>query len=113
MLYGGNMKPRIEVEWFSKIMEQKLRKNDHKGGWKDEDIVWLFDRAEGELKELRQILEESNCMDCNIPDIGCEEKIIFEAADVANMVMMIADRILSKLYNQPLQPITNSVADEF
>ena len=96
------MKPRIEIEWFSKIMEQKLRKNDYKGGWGGEDVSWLFSRAGEELEELRQVLKKSDCIDCNIPDVGYEDEIIFEAADVANLMMMIADRVSTKPYGQPL-----------
>lgn len=71
---------RPEVQWFAERMELALRRNRHKGGWKKEYYTYLFDRLGEEAKELSASL--------------CEpfpEKTIYEAVDVANFAMMIAD----------------------
>ena len=44
---------RPEVQAFAVAMEEKLRANDHKGGWKGCCPLWLFQRAEDELEGLR------------------------------------------------------------
>lgn len=74
---------RPEVQWFAEQMELTLRRNDHKGGWKDCDIDWLMERLEEEAKELFYSLQTPNS----------KESIISEATDVANFAMMIADII--------------------
>lgn len=71
---------RPVVAWFAKHMERKLRANEHKGGWLEDDHWDLFKAASDELSELNEAMSR--------PD---DEKIIEEAADVANMVMMVAD----------------------
>lgn len=69
---------RQEVSWFSLEMERKLKANDHKGGWRDCSMDYLFRRLREEMDELA--LAEG-------------DDIIDEAADVANFAMMIADRL--------------------
>ena len=74
---------RSEVLMFAKVMEKKLRRNDHKGHWKNggyEDFQWFVDRLKEEVEELEEAL------DSRIP-----EDIADEAADVANYAMMIMD----------------------
>jgi len=66
---------------FAVIMEKKLKRNDHKGGWVGEDIDYLLDRLDEEVVELRKAIEKEH--------IG--KRIKNEAADVANFAMMIAD----------------------
>jgi NTP pyrophosphatase (non-canonical NTP hydrolase) len=75
---------RPEVAAFALLMEKKLRENDHKGGWIDEDVDWLFTRLEEEAGELYT----SNLTGPTEED---RKKIGEEAADVANFAMMIAD----------------------
>lgn len=74
------LKPRAfirpEVKDFAALMEQKLKANDHKPGWKNDSFRALFRRLEQEMRELREC-----------PD----EFVIDEAIDVANFAMMIAD----------------------
>ena len=71
--------PRKEVEIFSLCMEEKLRRNDHKGGWEGVGQHTLFDRLRAEVDELEQAL-------ANEPDVN----VMYEAADIANFAMMIA-----------------------
>jgi NTP pyrophosphatase (non-canonical NTP hydrolase) len=63
-------------------MEQKLRANDHKGGWDDDTLGALFARLLEEVEELRAGI-----------DLRSGSCIIDEAADVANFCMMLADRV--------------------
>jgi hypothetical protein len=75
---------RPEVLAFAYAMEAQLRANDHKGGWKDCRISYLFERLEEEAKELR------STMFGNEKD-RLHSKILPEAAGVANFAMMLAD----------------------
>lgn len=70
---------RPEVLAFAQAMENQLRANDHKGGWKGCDYAWLFGRLLEEVKELEREVTRDG------------EHILSEAADVANFAMMIAD----------------------
>ncbi|BFH63945.1 hypothetical protein [Paenibacillus azoreducens] len=72
-----NIEPRAEIQWFAQQMETKLRENDWKGGWKDCRIQYLLEKLDEEVHEL------SGCIS--------NEEAIKEAADVANIAMMIAD----------------------
>jgi len=78
---------RAEVKWFAEQMESKLQENDHKGGWKDCDCYWLLNRAKEECLELLHELNVHRDLG------GNKEKIIKECSDVANFVMMIADKV--------------------
>lgn len=71
---------REAVKKFTVHMENKLRKNDHKGGWNEWNSDDLFDLLLEEKNELEEAL-----------DIGDPYDIIDECADVANFAMMIAD----------------------
>ena len=70
---------------FAKIMENKLKQNDYKGGWSNCDIKWLLSRLKEETVELEQAIENKS-----------KENIVKEAADVANFAMMIADNVTRK-----------------
>lgn len=83
------MKPRRSVELFSKAMEVRLCQNDHKIGWKGEDVLWLFNRMKQESDEL--LFELLRYQKSLIHDSDTKIRIIGEAADVANFAMMIAD----------------------
>jgi hypothetical protein len=69
---------REPVLWFAGMMESKLQENDHKGGWDNCTFQYLFQKLDEEVKELTTCISE--------------EKAIQEAAGVANIAMMIADR---------------------
>ncbi len=71
---------RPEVLAFAHLMEQQLRANDHKPGWKNDRPKPLVDRLREETEELIVA----------ILDHG-PEQIGKEAADVANFALMIAD----------------------
>jgi hypothetical protein len=95
---------RSEVLQFARLMEYKLRLNDHKGGWKVHipDGGWkvcspsfLFDKLREEVQELRK---EVFGVSCGCREAFCPhthwpnpEKIALEAADVANMSLMLVD----------------------
>jgi len=73
---------RDSVVKFMFDMEDQLRANEHKGGWKHLDDSYLLARLMEELGELAVAIE-----------YGTNKKeIIREAADVANFAMMIADK---------------------
>ena len=77
------MVQRHEVRWFAGQMEAKLKANDHKGGWNRCELMYLWARAHEELGEVVGALMQEKTAD----------EIIKECADVANMVMMIADNV--------------------
>lgn len=72
---------RPAVMWFAEMMEAKLAKNDHKGGWNNCDLQYLSMRLTQERKELTEAIKSRN-----------KQRIIDECADIANFAMMIADR---------------------
>jgi len=86
----GPRKPREQVNWFAEKMEQKLRINDHKGGWNGCGQDYLFDRMVEEAEELRKSLIN---LDWDAESETRKETVIREAADIANFAMMIADNV--------------------
>jgi NTP pyrophosphatase (non-canonical NTP hydrolase) len=76
---------RPAVQWFAEQMERKLRENDHKGGWENENIYWLWERLREESKELIYAVNLTRDLHAD------PENIVRESADVANFAMMIAD----------------------
>ncbi len=78
---------RPAVQWFAVQMEKKLRENDHKKHWSECSVDYLYDRMDQEVVELDRALLE-------VERTGNgKEEVIFEAADVANFAMMIADNM--------------------
>lgn len=83
---------REPVSWFSRRMEAKLKKRDHRGkrGWEGESIAWLLSRAFQEMWE-------ANCsaikysLDTVVEGPEGYDDFIDECADAANMLMMAAD----------------------
>ena len=75
---------RPEVLAFAHVMETRLRANDHKRGWKDADPMWLRRRVNDELREMDAELWRTGAL----PD---RERIVEEAADAANFLMMLSD----------------------
>lgn len=73
---------RPEVLAFAKVMEERLRANDHKPGWKTDSWEYLQQRLIGEARELRECCESATATPSTIGG---------EAADVANFAMMVAD----------------------
>jgi len=68
---------RDSVRFFAEAMEEKLKLNDHKGGWENMDCNHLTERLLDEVAEMKAALTPESCM--------------AEAIDVANFVMMIWD----------------------
>lgn len=71
---------RPGVVKLAQLMEYKLRLNDHKPDWTSEDLPSLFEKLEGETYELYDAINMETPRDAWL-----------EAADVANMAMMVAD----------------------
>jgi len=74
------MKPRPELEWFARRMEDKLFQKDFKGGWQKETYMSLLRGMMLEIVELTEAITEKD-----------SNEIIDEAVDVANYAMMMAD----------------------
>ena len=74
---------------FAVEMERQLQDNDHKSGWGHLDLEDLLKMLKEEVEELERAICQGDIL---IPP-GKKEinKIIHEAADVANFAMMIAD----------------------
>jgi NTP pyrophosphatase (non-canonical NTP hydrolase) len=72
---------RKEVAAFADQMEAELRINDHKGHWRHLSISELLDHLQDEVFELREAVSKG---------FGAET-VLSEAADTANMAMMVAD----------------------
>jgi len=70
---------RPEVIAFAIVMEYRLRLNDYKGTWKECSLTYLLTRCREELDEL-------------LPAVTGVCPAAYEAADVANFAMMIADK---------------------
>ena len=87
--------PRDAVLRFSRIMETKLKEKDgQRDGWEDCDPLWLFERAEEEMKELKkEITVYMNHSSLSPKWLVIKERIQREAADVANFCMMISDNM--------------------
>jgi len=78
---------RPEVLAFARLMEQQLRANDHKPGWKHDSADALIDRLNQELDELADAVDEWP----QSRILNGTERVGKEAADVANFAMMLAD----------------------
>ncbi len=79
---------RPKVLAFARAMEEKLRKNEHKGGWEGEDPYDLLARIVDETDELDTALEAHLGDKCNEETT---RKVLSEAADVANFCLFVAD----------------------
>lgn len=83
---------REPVWWFAGEMEKQLRANDaEKGplGWRIGcggcSVMGLFKQLKKEVIEVENVLQDGPACDV--------EELFSELADVANMAMMIADRV--------------------
>lgn len=86
---------RPEVQRFAEAMERQLQANDHKGGWSDEELPWLFERLKQETDELLAVVKSADIVlrHGNLDDYRRFDfsELHREAADVANFAMMIAN----------------------
>lgn len=77
--------PRDSVRDMTLLMEGKLRANDYKGGWGNEDPEWLFIHLVEEVGELGSLLR--------LPKTERRDRLIpSEAADICNMAMMVMEQ---------------------
>lgn len=95
-------KVRAPVLQFAVAMERELKANDHKGGWKDCGLKYLFRRIREEVDELQRA--------AYTPKSSGADTICSEAADVGNFAMMIAD-VCAALPAAPAPSVLPSVAD--
>jgi NTP pyrophosphatase (non-canonical NTP hydrolase) len=71
-------------------MEEQLRANDHKPGWKKDDARDLIGRLREETSELYSAV--NGWLVCPTDEMEHEaDHVLKEAADVANFAMMVAD----------------------
>lgn len=75
------MNYRDVVARFGSAMEVELNQNDHKLHWSNYSAKWLLNRLRQEVRELAKAVEADSR----------PERILSEAADVANFALMIAD----------------------
>jgi NTP pyrophosphatase (non-canonical NTP hydrolase) len=76
---------REEILEFALAMENKLQNNDYKGHWCGCDKEYLTVKLMEEIHELFKAIMQRES----------DDEVISEAADVANIVMMIADNYIS------------------
>lgn len=79
---------RRQLDWFSSNMEEILRQNDSKGGWKNRSIKSLIDSASERVASMR-LLHEVCLRSPN--DTDAHQRFIKKCVDAANYVMMAAD----------------------
>lgn len=78
---------RKELREFAKQMEDTLGCNDHKGGWDQETLGYLFSCMLAEMAELHRAIYH-----CDLPHREDQiRQIQGECVDVANFCMMLAD----------------------
>lgn len=77
---------RPEVRNFAHLIEDALRRNDSKGGWRNSDtpVLWLTTKLFEEGGELARLFVQR-------PGIDAWKKIQDEAGDVGAVAMMIVD----------------------
>jgi len=83
--------PRDDIVKFSKAMETKLLRDDEKkgvDGWRKADHMTLLKHLIDEVMELKDAI-----------DNGTPYDVYFEAADIANFAMMIAENSLTSNSN--------------
>jgi len=72
---------RPAVKWYAERMEETLKRNDHKGGWRRCDLRYLSMRLTQERKELAEAIASKD-----------SARIINETTDISNFALMIADK---------------------
>ncbi len=82
---GISYEVRPEVVEFAAMMELKLRKNDHKTGWKDQPIEAHLKLLNIEMMELEVALEFLTFED------ACKELV-----DIANFAMIIRNKLMTQ-----------------
>jgi NTP pyrophosphatase (non-canonical NTP hydrolase) len=98
----SNEEIKNKTEWFAGLMEDVLRRNAHKNGWSECSLLWLQAKLTEEVGELGRILaKELHTPEGKYVSIGDANTnpvlraALFEAVDVANIALMIADLLSS------------------
>jgi hypothetical protein len=73
------MELRPVVRVFAEAMEEKLRKNDHRGGWDVDDYEYIWRQLHEHLGKLTHHVYTDRA------------RILPDAADVANLAMILCD----------------------
>ena len=111
---------RREVRAFAILMETELRANDHKPGWKNDTPLSLATRVSEEAKELWDAVMLFEDWGLHLPNENPESRIEMrkktveiakEAADVANMAMMVVD-VYGLLSKPPVYPLTGDEVED-
>lgn len=84
--YGLVIRPVLD--WFSMNMEEILRQNDFKGGWKERSIKSLIDSASECVASIRLLHRMHNR---GGSDTEAIQRFIRKCINLANYAMMIAD----------------------
>ncbi len=87
-------------------MEERLQANEHKGHWSECTDEYLIRRAMGELSELSAAVanfrEDAGDPEANARSLQeFAQRVLHEAADVANFVMMLSDNVASATQEAP------------
>jgi len=75
-----------KIEWLGKAMKRKLTRNKCKVHWSDESNERLLELLKDEVDELEYAIKTSKT----------PNTVLNEAADVANIAMMLADNHLTQ-----------------
>ena len=86
---------RPELEYFARVMESVLKSNDHKGGWEKCDIDFFEKKLDEEFDELVEALMLYKHDKKSRTDL-VRSGIMREAADLANICMMIHDNLMKE-----------------
>ena len=86
---------RPEVTEFAQAMESILKQNDYKGGWDKDTLPWLFAKFIEEVGEVGQAFQKAVWEGQDTPYYGdgALRKAMDELVDVANVAMMLRDRL--------------------
>lgn len=82
---------RNALKIFADRMEEELRKNDFRGGWKKENPEMMMAKLWDEMYDL------DDQVDHYLAGKGDREQIMKEAVDVANYAMFVADICLASM----------------
>lgn len=85
---------RPEVARHALLMERKLKDNDHKTHWRNMDLPYLLKRLHQEMEELKEAIVKGKS----------PRDVEWEAADVGNFAMMIADAWANGTLHVALNP---------
>lgn len=78
------IEPRESVKWFARLMEKTLRRNDYKKHWHFKSGRYLHNKLKEEIGEFEEAINKTP---------ADKEEIVQELIDIANVAMMIADKI--------------------